>query len=98
MIHTPNGGKKNEEIKLTIYLVSILTSLLKLTNLYMIIKKNNYQIEKIKKSCKLAAETLEHVQPYIKAGVTTNYLDELISEFIKKNNLGSLLCIEMFTI
>jgi methionyl aminopeptidase len=52
----------------------------------MIIKKNNSQIEKIRKSCKLAAECLDFIEPYVKPDVSTNYLNELISNFIKDNN------------
>lgn len=52
----------------------------------MIIKKNNSQIEKIRKSCKLAAECLNFIEPYVKPNVTTNQLNDLISNFIKDNN------------
>lgn len=52
----------------------------------MIIIKNNFQIKEIRKSCKLAAKCLEIVEPYVKPGVTTNYLNEIVADFIKKNN------------
>lgn len=52
----------------------------------MIIKKNKEQIEGIRNSCKLAARCLEFIEPYIKPGVTTNYLNDKLNEYIRKNN------------
>ena len=52
----------------------------------MIIKKNNYQIDKIRNSCKLAAQCLNFIEPFVKPNVTTNELNFKISEFIKSNN------------
>lgn len=52
----------------------------------MIIKKNNEQIEGIRKSCKLAAKSLKFIEPHITPGVTTEYLNNLLSEFIRDNN------------
>jgi methionyl aminopeptidase len=48
-----------------------------------IIIKTQEQIEGIRKSSKLAAQTLDFIEPYIKAGVNTAYLDNLIATFIK---------------
>lgn len=50
-----------------------------------IIIKNKDQIEGIKKSCKLASETLDYIQEYVKAGVSTLELDNLANDFIIKN-------------
>jgi methionyl aminopeptidase len=52
----------------------------------MIIKKNFEQIEGIRKSCKLAAKSLKFIEPYVLPGVTTEYLNNKINEFIKDNN------------
>lgn len=51
----------------------------------MIIKKNKNQIEGIRKSSKLAARCLEYIEPFILPGVTTNYLNDKLSNFIKEN-------------
>lgn len=51
-----------------------------------IIIKNIEQIEGIRRSSKLAGESLKYIEPYIKAGVTTNYLNDLIDAFIREHN------------
>jgi methionyl aminopeptidase len=51
----------------------------------MIIKKNNEQIEGIRKSCKLAAKSLEFIDPFVLPGVTTDQLNQKINEFIRDN-------------
>jgi methionyl aminopeptidase len=51
-----------------------------------IIIKNKEQINGIRKSCKLAAETLNYLSDYIVPGISTEELDVLAAEFIKKNN------------
>lgn len=48
----------------------------------MIVIKNKTQIEGIKTSCKLAAQTLEHVSQFIKPGVNTEELNILAHQFI----------------
>jgi methionyl aminopeptidase len=48
-----------------------------------IIIKNSEQIEGIRKSCKLAGETLHFIEGYIKEGVSTAYLDRIMEEFIR---------------
>lgn len=52
----------------------------------MIHIKTKEEIELMRKSCKLAAQTLLMVEPYVKPGVTTNHLNEICHEFIVKNN------------
>jgi methionyl aminopeptidase len=51
-----------------------------------IIIKNKEQINGIRKSCKLAAETLNYLSDHIIPGISTEELDVLAAEFIKKNN------------
>ena len=48
----------------------------------MIHIKTDEEIEIMRKSCHLAAEVLLMIEPYIKAGVTTNYLNDICHEFI----------------
>ncbi len=50
-----------------------------------IIIKTPEQIEGIRKSCRLAAETLDFIEPHVKAGISTGYLDRLIEKFILDN-------------
>ena len=47
--------------------------------------KNTEQIEGIRKSCRLAAQCLDIVEPHVQPGVTTNELNRLIDEFIRDN-------------
>lgn len=51
-----------------------------------VIIKNKEQINGIRKSCKLAAETLNYLSEHIAPGISTEELDVLAAEFIKKNN------------
>ncbi|GET33564.1 methionine aminopeptidase [Prolixibacter bellariivorans] len=44
--------------------------------------KTQEQIDGIRKSSKLAAETLKFIEPHVKEGVTTEHLDNLIHQFI----------------
>lgn len=46
-----------------------------------IIIKTAEQIEGIRKSCKLAAQALDHIKSFIKEGVTTNELNDEIAKF-----------------
>ncbi|MDP4010168.1 MAG: type I methionyl aminopeptidase [Candidatus Shapirobacteria bacterium] len=48
----------------------------------MIIIKTTTQIEGIRKSSKLAAETLNYLTPFVKPGVTTQYLNDLAHKYI----------------
>lgn len=50
-----------------------------------IIIKTPEQIEGIRKSSKLAGSALKYIEPFIKAGVTTDYLNNLIDKFIRDN-------------
>ncbi len=50
-----------------------------------IIIKNQEQIEGIRRSSKLAGETLVMIEKYLKPGVNTAYLDKLIEEFMRDN-------------
>lgn len=43
------------------------------------------QIVGIRKSCKIAAETLKYVEQFVKAGVSTDELNEYANFFIRKN-------------
>jgi methionyl aminopeptidase len=47
-----------------------------------IIIKNAEQIEGIRRSSKLAGECLLYIEPFVKEGVSTEYLDKLIHDFI----------------
>lgn len=48
-----------------------------------IIIKTPEQIEGIRKASKLAGQTLKAVAPYIKAGVTTGYINDLAEQFMR---------------
>lgn len=50
-----------------------------------IIIKTQEQIEGIRKSSQLAAQCLDFIEPYVKPGVTTDYLDDLIEKHIRAN-------------
>lgn len=50
-----------------------------------IILKSPDQIEGIRESCEIAAETLDFITPYVKPGVTTKYLNDLIQKFMTEN-------------
>lgn len=47
-----------------------------------IIIKNQFDIEQMRISCKLAAEVLDYIAPYVVPGVTTNELDRLCHDYI----------------
>ena len=47
-----------------------------------IVIKNAEEIEKMRIAGKLAADVLEMIAPYVKAGVTTNELDQLCHDYI----------------
>jgi methionyl aminopeptidase len=44
--------------------------------------KNSEEVELLRKAGRLAARTLEHVGKYVKAGVTTDELDQLTQDYI----------------
>lgn len=51
-----------------------------------IIIKTPEQIEGIRKSCKLAAQALDYAGQFVKEGVSTEFIDAKIEEFIVENN------------
>ncbi|MBI1184260.1 type I methionyl aminopeptidase [bacterium] len=51
-----------------------------------IILKSRDQIEGIRESCYLAAETLDMITPFVKEGENTARLNQLIDEFIRDND------------
>jgi len=48
-----------------------------------IIIKNAEQIEGIRRSSKLAGDTLQYIEEFVKEGVNTEYLDSLINKYIE---------------
>ena len=48
--------------------------------------KNSEQIAKIKESCKINTAVLDHVAANIKAGMSTQQIDDLVSSFTKEHN------------
>jgi methionyl aminopeptidase len=50
-----------------------------------IIIKTPEQIEGIRKSSKLAGQTLEYISEFVKEGVSTEFLDQKIESFIREN-------------
>lgn len=55
----------------------------------MIIIKTKQEIEKMRKAGKLAAQLLRHIEPYVREGVSTLYLNDLCEEFTQKNGAAS---------
>jgi len=51
----------------------------------MITIKSAREIELMRQTCRLAADTIDHVAPFVKPGVTTQYLNDICHEFIVKN-------------
>jgi len=51
-----------------------------------IIIKTPEQIEGIRKSCRLAAQSLKFIAPFVQEGVSTAYLNKLIDEFIRDHH------------
>jgi len=51
-----------------------------------IIIKTPEQIDGMRQSSIIAAKTLKAVAPYVKAGVTTNYLNNICTRFMRDNN------------
>ena len=50
----------------------------------MIPIKNEYEIKKMRKAGKLAGKILKYIEPFIKEGVSTLYLNDLCEEFTRK--------------
>lgn len=51
----------------------------------MISIKSSREIELMRATCKLASQTLEYIEPFVKPGVSTEELNTLCHEFILKN-------------
>ena len=51
-----------------------------------VVKHTKNDFLKMRKAGKLAAETLDYINDFIKPNVTTNFLNNLCHEFIIKNN------------
>lgn len=52
----------------------------------MVIIKNDLQIDGIKKSSRLAAQTLNYLKDFIKVGISTNEINNLAHQYIIKHN------------
>lgn len=50
-----------------------------------IVPLSKEEIKKMEMVCRLAAQTLNHVAPYVKAGITTNELDQIVHDFTLSN-------------
>ena len=46
--------------------------------------KDEQGIEAMRTACRLAAEVLDHLTPFIKPGITTREIDRLAAEYMKK--------------
>ena len=55
----------------------------------MIYIKNRTEIDKMRSACRFAAEILEYIAPYVKEGVSTIELNDLIHEFTLKKGAKS---------
>lgn len=52
----------------------------------MILIKTKKEIDGIRESCKIVAETLQLVKSYVKPGITTFELDKIAEDYIRSNN------------
>ena len=52
----------------------------------MILLKSKKEIDGIRESCKIVAETLQLVKSYVKPGITTLELDKIAEDYIRSNN------------
>lgn len=52
----------------------------------MILIKSSREIDYIRESCKIVAETLQLVKRYVRVGVTTKELDKIAEDYILSNN------------
>lgn len=51
-----------------------------------IVPLNKDEIRKMEWICKLAARTLKYIEPFVKAGVTTDELDKIVYDYTLTNN------------
>lgn len=51
-----------------------------------IILKTSSQIEGIRKASRLASQTLDYIEPFVKAGITTLELNDLIDKYTRDHN------------
>ena len=58
-----------------------------------VIIKNSAQIEKMRIAGKIAAEVIEMIAPYVKAGVTTQELDDIMLKFIEEDRHAISACL-----
>ncbi len=54
-----------------------------------IVPLNKEEIMKMRVVCKLAARTLENIAKYVRVGVTTSELDQIVEDFTKTNGASS---------
>ncbi len=52
----------------------------------MIYIKTKKELDYIRESCKIVAETLQLIKRYVKAGITTKELDQIAEDYILSNN------------
>ena len=52
----------------------------------MILLKSKKEIDGIRESCKIVAETLQLVKSYVRSGITTLELDKIAEDYIRSNN------------
>ncbi|PIS29671.1 MAG: type I methionyl aminopeptidase [Candidatus Marinimicrobia bacterium CG08_land_8_20_14_0_20_45_22] len=55
----------------------------------MIIIKNKHEIKQMRKAGKLAAQLLNYIDPFVKEGVSTLYLNDLCEKFTKQHGAKS---------
>ncbi len=51
----------------------------------MILIKNKDEIKKMRAAGKLAAQLLDYIEPFVKEGISTQYLNDLCEEMINKD-------------
>jgi methionyl aminopeptidase len=68
-----------------IHSVNLLINPFKKQENVAIVIKTPAQIEGIRASAKLAAETLKYIEPFVTSGVTTKELDTLIEKFVREH-------------
>jgi methionyl aminopeptidase len=51
--------------------------------------KTKKEVDYIRESCKLTAETLQLLKSYVKVGITTQELDQIAEDYMKSNNAVS---------